>query len=191
MRGDFIVCRNEKIMALSFDGGYAEYMIVPVEAIAAIPDGLAADEAAPLLCAGITTYNALRHAGAMPGDLIAILGIGGLGHLAIQYARQMGFRTAAIGRGADKEGFARKLGAHEYIDADSGSPAVALQKLGGARIAIATAPDSKAISAFIDGLGPNGKLVVIGASPEPLSISPNQILGPRLAIQGWASGTIG
>ena len=125
----------------------------------------------------------------MPGDLIAILGIGGLGHLAIQYARQMGFRTAAIGRGADKEGFARKLGAHEYIDADSGSPAVALQKLGGARIAIATAPDSKAISAFIDGLGPNGMLVVIGASPEPLSISPNQILGPRLAIQGsiWQS----
>jgi 2-desacetyl-2-hydroxyethyl bacteriochlorophyllide A dehydrogenase len=188
-RGDFIVCRNEKITALSFDGGYAEYMIAPAEAVAAIPDGLAVDEAAPLLCAGITTYNALRHAGAMPGHLVAILGIGGLGHLGIQYARQMGFRTVAIGRGADKEGLTRKLGAHEYVDNNAGSAAAVLQKLGGARVILATAPDSKSISALVDGLGPNGKLVVIGASPEPLSISPNQILGQRLAIQGWASGT--
>ncbi|PYV62222.1 MAG: alcohol dehydrogenase [Acidobacteria bacterium] len=187
-RGDFIVCRNEKITALSFDGGYAEYMIAPAEAVAAIPDGLAVDEAAPLLCAGITTYNALRHAGAMPGDLVAVLGIGGLGHLGIQYARQMGFRTIAIGRGSDKEGLTRKLGAHEYVDNSAGSAAAVLQKLGGARVILATAPDSKSISALVDGLGPNGKLVVIGASPEPLSISPNQILGQRLAIQGWASG---
>ncbi len=188
-RGDFIVCRNEKITALSFDGGYAEYMIAPAEAVAAIPSDLPAAEAAPLLCAGITTYNALRHAGAMPGDLVAVLGIGGLGHLGIQYARQMGFRTVAIGRGADKEGLTRKLGAHEYVDNSAGPPAAALQKLGGARVILATTPDSKSISALVDGLGPNGKLVVIGASPEPLSISPNQILGQRLAIQGWASGT--
>jgi D-arabinose 1-dehydrogenase-like Zn-dependent alcohol dehydrogenase len=188
-RGEFIVCQNEKITALSFDGGYAEYMIAPAEAVAAIPDGLSSAEAAPLLCAGITTYNALRHAGAMPGDLVAVLGIGGLGHLGIQYARQMGFRTVAIGRGADKEGLTRKLGAHEYVDTSAGSPAAALQKLGGARVILATAPDSKSISALVEGLGPNGKLVVIGASPEPLSISPNQILGQRLAIQGWASGT--
>ena len=188
-RGDFIVCRNEKITALSFDGGYAEYMIAPAEAVAAIPDGLAVDQAAPLLCAGITTYNALRHAGAMPGDLVAVLGIGGLGHLGIQYARQMGFRTIAIGRGADKESLTRKLGAHEYVNNSTGSAAAVLQKLGGARVILATAPDSKSISALVDGLGPNGKLVAIGASPEPLSISPNQILGQRLAIQGWASGT--
>ena len=188
-RGDFIVCRNEKITALSFDGGYAEYMVAPAEAVAAIPDGLAVDQAAPLLCAGITTYNALRHAGAMPGDLVAVLGIGGLGHLGIQYASQMGFRTIAIGRGADKESLTRKLGAHEYVNNSTGSAAAVLQKLGGARVILATAPDSKSISALVDGLGPNGKLVAIGASPEPLSISPNQILGQRLAIQGWASGT--
>jgi D-arabinose 1-dehydrogenase-like Zn-dependent alcohol dehydrogenase len=188
-RGEFIVCENEKITALSFDGGYAEYMIAPAEAVAAIPEGLPSPEAAPLLCAGITTYNALRHAGAMPGDLVAVLGIGGLGHLGIQYARQMGFRTVAIGRGADKEGLTKTLGAHEYVDNSAGPPAAALKKLGGARVILATAPDSKSISALVEGLGPNGKLVVIGASPEPLSTSPNQILGQRLAIQGWASGT--
>ncbi len=188
-RGDFIVCQNEKITALSFDGGYGEYMIAPAEAVAAIPDALPADEAAPLLCAGITTFNSLRHSGAGPGDLVAVLGLGGLGHLGIQYARQMGFRTVAIGRGADKEPLARKLGAHEYIDTDSGPPAAALQKLGGARVAIATAPDSNAIAALVDGLGPNGQLVVIGASQDPLNVSPNQLLGQRRAIKGWASGT--
>lgn len=188
-RGDFIVCQNEKITALSFDGGYGEYMIAPAEAVAAMPEALPPDEAAPLLCAGITTFNALRHSGAGPGDLVAVLGLGGLGHLGIQYARQMGFRTVAIGRGADKEPLARKLGAHEYIDTDSGSSAAALQKLGGARVAIATAPDSRAISALVDGLGPNGKLMVIGASQEPLNVSPNQLLGQRRAIKGWASGT--
>jgi len=188
-RGDFIVCQNEKITALSFDGGYAEYMIVPAEAVAAIPDGLSSNEAGPLLCAGITTYNALRNAGARAGDLVAVLGIGGLGHLGIQYSRQMGFHTVAIGRGGDKEDLVRKLGAHEYLDTNAGAPAAALQKLGGARLILATAPDSKAISALADGLGPNGKLVVIGASQDPLAITPNQLLMKRLAIQGWSSGT--
>ena len=188
-RGEFILCQSEKITALSFDGGYAEYVVVPQEAVAAIPEGLPSDEAAPLLCAGITTYNSLRHAGAMPGATVAVQGIGGLGHLGIQYARQMGFRTVAIGRGGDKETLARKLGAHEYIDTSNGSPAAALEKLGSARVILATAPDSKSISALVDGLGPNGKLVVIGASPEPLSISPNQLLGARRSVQGWASGT--
>jgi D-arabinose 1-dehydrogenase-like Zn-dependent alcohol dehydrogenase len=188
-RGQFILCRNEKITALSFDGGYAEYMIAPAEAIAGIPEGISCEEAAPLLCAGITTFNSLRHSGATSGDLVAIQGIGGLGHLGIQYARQMGFHTVAIGRGADKEALARELGAHEYIDTNSGLPAVALQKLGGARVVLATAPDSKSISALVDGLGPDGKLVVIGASGESLTVSPNQILGQRRAIQGWPSGT--
>lgn len=187
--GDFITCQSEKITGFSFDGGYAEYMIAPAEAVAAIPDGLAADEAAPLLCAGITTYNALRHAGAMPGDLVAIQGIGGLGHLGIQYAKQMGFRTVAIGRGADKEALAKKLGAHEYVDVNTGSAEAVLQKLGGAKVVIATAPDAKAIGSLVNGLGPNGKLVVIGASQEPLLVAPNQLLGPRRSIQGWASGT--
>jgi len=130
--GDFILCENERITAISFDGGYQEYMVVPSEAVAAIPDDLPADEAAPLLCAGITVYNALRNSGARSGDLVAIQGIGGLGHLGIQYARQMGFRTVAIGRGADKQPLAKKLGAHEYIDTNEGAPAAALQRLRGA-----------------------------------------------------------
>lgn len=164
-------------------------MIAPAEAVAAIPDSLPADEAAPLLCAGITTFNSLRHSGASPGDLVAILGIGGLGHLAIQCSRQMGFRTVAIGRGGNKKALALKLGAHEYIDNSAGDPAAALQKLGGARVVLATAPESKPISALADSLGPNGKLVVVGASPAPLTISPNQLLGLRRSVQGWASGT--
>ncbi|GAC1437808.1 MAG: hypothetical protein NVS1B11_27920 [Terriglobales bacterium] len=145
-RGDFILCQFGKITGISFDGGYAEYVVVPSEAVAAIPDDLPADEAAPLLCAGITVYNSLRHAGAMAGDLVAVQGIGGLGHLGIQYAPQIGFHTVAIGRGRDKEALARKLGAHDYVDTDAGEPAGALQKLGGARVILATAPDSKAIS---------------------------------------------
>ena len=144
-------------------------MVAPAEAVAAIPDDLPADEAAPLLCAGITVYNSLRNSGARGGDLVAVQGIGGLGHLGIQYARQMGFRTVAIGRGGDKAALARKLGAHEYVDSGAGAPAEALQKLGGARVILATAPDSKAISALVDGLAANGKLVIVGASPEPLT----------------------
>ena len=188
-RGDFILCQFGKITGISFDGGYAEYMIAPAEAVAAIPDDLPADEAAPLLCAGITVYNSLRNAGARAGDLVAVQGIGGLGHLGIQYARQMGFRTVAIGRGGNKEPLARKLGAHEYVDTSAGAPAESLQKLGGARVILATGPDSKSISALVDGLAPNGKLVIVGASPEPLTITPLQLIGARRSIQGWPSGT--
>jgi len=188
-RGDFVLCKNEKITAIHFDGGYAEYMIAPAEAVAAMPDDLPAAEAAPLMCAGITTFNSLRNAGARAGDLVAVQGIGGLGHLGIQYARQMGFRTVAIGRGADKEALARKLGASVYVDTDANKPAEALQKLGGARVVLATAPDSKAISGLVDGLAPGGKLLVIGASPEPLTITPLQLIAGRKAIQGWPSGT--
>lgn len=188
-RGDFILCQFGKITGISFDGGYAEYVVVPSEAVAAIPDDLPADEAAPLLCAGITVYNSLRHAGAMAGDLVAVQGIGGLGHLGIQYARQMGFHTVAIGRGKDKEPLARKLGAHDYVDTDAGEPAAALQKLGGARVILATAPDSKAISSVVDGLGANGKLLIVGAASEPLTITPLQLIMGRKTVQGWPSGT--
>lgn len=188
-RGDFVLCQNQKITAIHFDGGYAEYMVVPAEAVAAMPDDLPADEAAPLLCAGITVYNSLRNAGARSGDLVAVQGIGGLGHLGIQYARQMGFRTVAIGRGSDKKALATKLGAHEYIDTSAGAPAEALQKLGGARVILATAPDSKSISALIDGLGGGGKLLVVGAGFESLTVTPLQLIGGRKTIQGWPSGT--
>jgi D-arabinose 1-dehydrogenase-like Zn-dependent alcohol dehydrogenase len=188
-RGDFIVCRFEKITAISFDGGYAEYMIAPAEAVAAIPEDLRADEAAPLLCAGITVYNSIRRAGMMAGSTVAIQGIGGLGHLGIQYARQMGFRTVALGRGADKEPLARKLGAHEYVDSGADNPGQALQKLGGANLIVATAPDAKSMASLVGGLAPNGKLLVIGASPDPLAINPLQLISPRLTIQGWSSGT--
>src|ERR1700688_2100261 len=188
-RGDFINCQNEKITAISHDGGYQEYMVTPAEAVAAIPDDLPAAEAAPLLCAGITVFNALRNSGARAGDLVAVQGIGGLGHLGIQYARQMGFRTVAIGRGKDKETLARKLGAHEYVDTSAGAPAEALQKLGGARLILATAPDSKSISALVDGLAANGKLLIVGAGFESLTVTPLQLIGGRKAIQGWPSGT--
>ena len=188
-RGDFILCRFEKITAISFDGGYAERMIAPAEAVAAIPDGLSAEEAAPLLCAGVTVYNPLRNSGARPGDLVAVQGIGGLGHLGIQCARRMGFRTVAIGRGGDKEPLARQLGAHEYIDTSAGTPAAALLELGGARMILATAPDAKSISALLDGLAPGGKLVVVGVPPEPLSINPPALILARRSIQGWPSGT--
>jgi len=188
-RGDFILCRFEKITSLSFDGGYAEYVIVPAEAVAAMPDDLPSPEAAPLLCAGVTVYNPLRNSGARAGDLVAVQGIGGLGHLGIQCARQMGFRTVAIGRGADKEPLARKLGAHEYVDGGVSAPAEALLKLGGARVILATAPDAKSISALVDGLAPGGKLIVVGAAPEPLSISPLQIILARRSVHGWPSGT--
>jgi D-arabinose 1-dehydrogenase-like Zn-dependent alcohol dehydrogenase len=188
-RGDFVLCQRQKITAIHFDGGYQEYMVAPAEAVAAMPDGLPADEAAPLLCAGITVYNSLRNAGARAGDLVAVQGIGGLGHLGIQYARQMGFRTVAIGRGQDKQALAKKLGAHEYIDTDAGPPAEALQKQGGAKVVLATAPDSKAISALIDGVAANGKLLIVGAGLEPLTITPLQLISGRKAIQGWPSGT--
>src|SRR5438093_3969932 len=188
-RGDFIVCRNEKITALSFDGGYAEYMTAPAEAVAAIPEGLSSAEAAPLFCAGITTYNALRHAGAMPGDLVAVLGIGGLGHLGIQFATKFGYKVAAIGRGSENAALAKKLGASVYIDSKSTKAAEELQKLGGAQVILATAPSSKAMCELIDGLGPNGKLMVIGATFDPIEVTPVQLISGSRTIQGWAAGT--
>ncbi len=188
-RGDFINCKFEKIVGISYDGGYQEYMIAQAEAVAAMPDDLPADEAAPLLCAGITVFNALRNARARSGDLVAVQGIGGLGHLGIQYSRQMGFRTLAIGRGGDKKELATKLGAHEYIDTTAGDPAEALQKLGGAQIILATASDSKSMSALVNGLGPHGTMIVVGAGFEPLMISPLQLIPGSKTVRGWASGT--
>jgi D-arabinose 1-dehydrogenase-like Zn-dependent alcohol dehydrogenase len=188
-RGDFVLCQNGKITGITHDGGYAEYMIAPAESLAAIPDDLPAAEAAPLLCAGITVFNALRNAGARPGDLVAVQGIGGLGHLGIQYARQMGFRTFAIGRGKDKAPLARKLGATHFVDTGAGDPAQELQKFGGARVILATAPDAKSMSALVDGLSNHGKLVVVGASPEAITATPLQLIHGSRAIQGWASGS--
>lgn len=187
-RGDFVNCSFEKITAIHFDGGYAEYMIANQEAVASMPDDLPTDEAAPLLCAGITVYNALRNSGARAGDLVAVQGIGGLGHLGIQYARQMGFRTVAIGRGGDKQALAKKLGAHEYIDTSAGPPARALQKLGGAHLVLATAPDSKSMSALVDGLAPRGTLMVVGAGMESLTVTPLQLIPGSRSVRGWASG---
>src|SRR5437868_810175 len=188
-RGDFGNCQNLKIAGISYDGGYQEYMVAPVEALAAIPDSLNAVEAAPLLCAGITTFNALRHSGALPGDLVAVQGIGGLGHLGIQFANKFGYRVAAVGRGPENAGLAKKLGASVYIDSKSTNAAEELQKLGGARVILATAPSSKAMSELIDGLGPNGKLMVIGATFDAIEVTPIQLISGSRTIQGWAAGT--
>ena len=188
-RGDFINCRNQQIAGISYDGGYQEYMIAPVEALAAIPASLNATEAAPLLCAGITTYNALRHSGARPGDLVAVLGVGGLGHLGIQFASRFGYKVAAIGRGSEDAPLARKLGASFYIDSRAERPAEALRREGGAQVVLATAPSSKAMSELIDGLAPNGKLMVLGAAAEPIEVTPVQLIMGSRTIQGWASGT--
>jgi len=188
-RGDFRNCQNLQISGISYDGGYEQYMVAPVEALVAIPDTLSDVEAAPLLCAGITTYNALRHSGAFPGDLVAVQGIGGLGHLGIQFANKFGYDVAAIGRGAENGELAKKLGARVYIDSQSTNAAEALQKLGGARVILATAPSSKAMSALIDGLGPNGKLIVVGATFDPIEVTPVQLISGSRTIQGWAAGT--
>jgi len=189
-RGDFINCRNMQISGVSYDGGYQQYMVAPAEALAAIPDGLSDTEAAPLLCAGITTYNSLRHSGALPGDLVAVQGIGGLGHLGIQFANKFGYKTVAIGRGSENAMLAKKLGANVYIDSQATNPAEELQKLGGAQVILATAPNGKAMSQLIDGLGPNGKLMVIGVGPDAIEVTPLQLISPTTrTIQGWASGT--
>jgi D-arabinose 1-dehydrogenase-like Zn-dependent alcohol dehydrogenase len=188
-RGDFRNCRNLKIPGISYDGGYQQFMVAPVEALAVIPESLSAAEAAPLLCAGITTFGALRHSGALPGDLVAVQGIGGLGHLAIQFASKFGYKVAAIGRGAENAALAKKLGASEYIDSKSTNAAQELQKLGGAQVILATAPSSKAMSELIDGLGPNGKLMVIGVTTDPIEVTPVQLISGSRAIQGWASET--
>lgn len=187
-RGLFINCTNARITGISHDGGYAEYVVVPAESAARIPDQLDAADAGPLLCAGVTTYNALRNSGARPGDTVAVQGIGGLGHLGIQYAARMGFRTVALSRGADKEELARQLGAHEYVDTKVVSTAEGLQKLGGADLILATAPSPDAIAGAVDGLKPRGKLLIVAAAAEPVAISTLNLLSGR-SIAGWPSGS--
>lgn len=188
-RGDMIDCRNLKIPGLSYDGGYAEAMIAPFDALASIPDDLGAEAAAPLLCAGVTTFSALRHSRARPGDLVAILGVGGLGHLGVQFAARMGFRVAAIARGRDKADMARELGADTYIDSQAQNVAEGLQALGGARVALATITNGRAMSAVVDGLAVRGTLIVVGVSAEPIEVTPLQLIGASRRIAGHASGT--
>jgi D-arabinose 1-dehydrogenase-like Zn-dependent alcohol dehydrogenase len=188
-RGDFRNCQNQKITGISYDGGYQQYMLAPIEALAPIPEGLNDVEAAPLLCAGITTYNALRHSGALPGDLVAVQGIGGLGHLGVQFAAKFGYKVAAVGRGPENAALARKLGAKLYIDSAATNAAEELQKLGGARVILATAPSSKAMSELVNGLGPNGNLMVIGAAFDPIEVTPIQLISGSKTLQGWAAGT--
>lgn len=189
-QGDFIVCENLKVPGWSYDGGYAEEVIAPADALARIPDALAAPDAAPLACAGVTTYNGLRRSSARAGDLVAVLGIGGLGHLGVKYAAAMGFETVAIARGAAKADFAKQLGAHHYIDSTADNPvADALRSLGGAKVVLATAASSDAITATVEGLGPRGELVVIGADAAPLGISPTQLLMSGKIVRGHPSGT--
>ncbi len=188
-RGDFMTCAFLQIPGISYDGGYAEYVVVPIEALALIPNELTAAQAAPLMCAGITTFNALRNSGARAGDTVAILGIGGLGHLAVQYAVKMGFRTVAIARGKDKQDLAQVLGAHHYIDSESEQVSQELKKLGGAKIILSTVTNYKAIDAIFEGLGTNGKLVVVGITPHSISVSPLWIISARRSVAGWPSGT--
>ena len=189
-RGDFVTCQvDPETPGISYDGGYAEYMVCPKDAVALLPDELSFVEAGPLLCAGITTYNALRNSGARPGDLVAILGIGGLGHLAVQFASKMGFKTVAIARGKDKEVLAKKLGAWKYIDSQAQNAAEELKKLGGAKIILATATSAKAMSSLVEGLGVNGKLIILGITEEPLNIYGLPLIAGRRTIEGWPSGT--
>ena len=188
-RGDFAMCAQRKITGIDFDGGYAEYMIAPAAALAAIPDEVSAEEAGPFMCAGVTVFNALRHSGARAGDVVAVQGIGGLGHLGVQYARRMGFKTVALGRGKDKEPLARKLGAHHYIDGEAVDTVAELQKLGGAKVILATAPSAKAISSVVEGLGIDGKMLIPAAPGDPLGIGVLPLIMARRQIAGWYSGT--
>jgi D-arabinose 1-dehydrogenase-like Zn-dependent alcohol dehydrogenase len=183
------MCVSRKVTGLDYDGGYAEYMIAPAEALALIPDDVSAEEAGPFMCAGVTVFNALRNSGARAGDLVAVQGIGGLGHLGVQYARRMGFETVALGRGQNKEPLARKLGAHHYIDSEAVDTVAELQKLGGARVILATAPSAKAISAVVGGLGVNGNLLIPAAPLEPLSIGALPLIMGRRSVSGCYSGT--
>lgn len=183
--GDFILCDDAEVTGIHFDGGYAEYIAVPAEALAAVPEGMKATKAAPLLCAGITVYNALRNSDARPGELVAIQGVGGLGHLAIQYARNFGFETVALSSTPEKEELARELGAHHFI---AGDPAERLQELGGARVIVATAPSSKAMTSAVDGLGRDGEMIIAAATMEPVEVSPMSLIMGRKSISGWASG---
>ncbi|HEY2975335.1 MAG TPA: alcohol dehydrogenase [Pyrinomonadaceae bacterium] len=188
-RGDFAMCVNRKVTGIDFDGGYATHVIVPAAVLAAIPDDLPAEEAGPFMCAGVTVFNALRNSGARAGEVVAVHGIGGLGHLGVQYARRMGFETVAINRGNGKEPMARQLGAHHYIDATAQDVVAELQKRGGAKVILATAPNAQAISALVDGLAPSGKLLVPAASAEPLSIGVFSLINKRSSVAGWYSGT--
>lgn len=188
-RGRFLYCRNPQVAGISYDGGYQQYMVAPVEALAAIPDTLSDAEAGPLLCAGVTTFNALRHGGASPGSLVAVQGVGGLGHLGIQFANKFGCKVAAIGRGSENAPLAKKLGASLYIDSQSANVAQELQKIGGAQVILATAPDSKAMSELIDGLAPTGKFMVVGISPDPIAVTPLQLISGERSVQGSAVGT--
>ncbi len=189
-RGDFVTCQiSPQVPGISYDGGYADYMLARAEALALIPDELSAVEAGPLLCAGITTYNSLRNSGARPGDVVAVLGVGGLGHLAVQFAARMGFETVAMARGTDKEPLARQLGARHYIDTQSQDPAAALTDLGGARVVLATVTNGRAMSAVVGGLGIGGKLIVLGAASDPIEVSPLSLIQGRRSVVGWPSGT--
>ena len=188
LRGRFQHCEKGAITGISRDGGYAEYLVAPAVAFARVPDAMPWAKAAPLLCAGVTTFNALRNSGARPGDLVAVQGLGGLGHLGVQYARAMGFETIAVSRGAEKEAFARELGASHYVDAAAGDPAAKLQKLGGARVILATAPEARAISALVPGLGLDGCLLVVAAPFEPLTVGAIDLISGGRRVQGWASG---
>jgi D-arabinose 1-dehydrogenase-like Zn-dependent alcohol dehydrogenase len=189
-RGDFVTCSiARQTPGITYDGGYADYMIAPAEALALVPDELSAVEAGPLVCAGLTTFNSLRNSGARPGDLVAILGVGGLGHLGVQFAAKMGFKTVAIARGGDKERLARQLGALHYIDSHRQDAAAELTKLGGARVILATVTSGKAMSAVLGGLGVNGKLIVLGASAELLEVPGVLLIGGRRSIMGWPAGT--
>jgi alcohol dehydrogenase len=188
-RGDFFACQTETIITgVTYDGGYAEYMIARAEALASVPDELSAEDAAPLMCAGVTTYNCLRNSGAKPGELVAVLGIGGLGHLAVQFAAKSGYRTVAIARGKDKAALAKQLGAHHYIDSESQDPAAELQKLGGAKVVLATVTNAEAMQAVIGGLAVHGSFFLIGAVPS-LSVPSTQLLFFNQSVRGWYSGT--
>jgi len=187
-RGDFTTCENLRISGISFDGGYAEYMVADQTGLVRLPEAVQAAESAPLLCAGVTTYNALRHSGARPGDVVAVQGVGGLGHLGVQFAHRMGLRTVAVSSGPHKRDLATELGADQYIDASQEDPVKALQALGGAQAILATAPNAEAMSQLIDGLGPNGCMMIVGATPEPVQVAPTQIIGARKSIQGFACG---
>jgi D-arabinose 1-dehydrogenase-like Zn-dependent alcohol dehydrogenase len=188
-KGDFVTCDQLQTPGITCDGGYAEYTMFPDKVCAAVPESLDSCEAAPLLCAGVTTFNALRHAGAFSGDLVAVLGIGGLGHLGVQFANKMGFKTIAIARGVDKRDLAMQLGAHQYIDSQTEDAASVLKKLGGAKVILCTVTSSPAMSPLVEGLGVDGKMVIVGAGFEPLAIAPVQLLGARRSIVGWPSGT--
>jgi D-arabinose 1-dehydrogenase-like Zn-dependent alcohol dehydrogenase len=188
-RGDFILCQNQKISGVSYDGGYADYVIAPANALALIPDDLADVDAAPLMCAGVTTFNSLRNSGARPGDTVAILGIGGLGHLAVQFAAKSGYRTVAIARGQDKAPLAHQLGAHIYIDSTKQDPAAELQKLGGAAVILSTLTNAEALAAAVNGLAPKGKLIIVGVPDKPFEVGAVPLIMGSRSIAGWPSGT--